>query len=216
MNRTAYFTSNNIARVSLDMLRSLQRLKLVHQDLQVNHKKVALLILDMQKYFFDPKSHAFIPSGPAIIPFIKNLVNYFTTMQQPIIFTKHVNDPDTAGMMGTWWRKLIDRNSPTSELIDELDVTKGILISKEQYDAFWNTDLHSLLKAKGVEQVIITGVMTHLCCESTARTAFIRNYQVFFVVDGTATYNQELHEASLLNLSHGFVKPVLCNEVLGE
>ena len=216
MNRRAYFTNKNIDRVSLEMLRSLQRRKLVHGNLKINHDRVALLVLDMQKYFFDQKSHAYIPSGQAIIPVINNLIKYFSSLQLPIIFTKHFNEPETAGMMGTWWKELIDRNSSEADLIDEIDATKGTLIYKEHYDAFWNSNLDIMLKDKDVRQVLITGVMTHLCCESTARAAFIRNYQVFFAVDGTATYSQDMHLASLLNLAHGFVKPVLSNEVLGE
>jgi bifunctional isochorismate lyase / aryl carrier protein len=56
--------------------------------------------------------------------------------------------------------------------------------------------------------------MTHLCCETTARSAFMRGFEVFFTMDGTATYNEQLHRASLLTLSHGFALPVLMDELL--
>ncbi|MHA1167787.1 MAG: isochorismatase family protein, partial [Candidatus Hodarchaeales archaeon] len=49
---------------------------------------------------------------------------------------------------------------------------------------------------------------------STARSAFIRGYEVFFAVDGTATYNENFHEATLLNLSHGFSTLVLIKDLL--
>ena len=61
---------------------------------------------------------------------------------------------------------------------------------------------------------VISGVMTHLCCETTARAAFMRGFEVFFTVDGTATYNEALHRSSLLTLSHGFAIPVLIDELL--
>ncbi|MEW6239950.1 MAG: isochorismatase family protein, partial [Chloroflexota bacterium] len=67
-----------------------------------------------------------------------------------------------------------------------------------------------------VEQVVITGVMTHLCCETTARAAFVRGFDVFYVVDGTATYTEAFHRASLLNLAHGFAVPVLAEEILED
>jgi isochorismate hydrolase len=57
--------------------------------------------------------------------------------------------------------------------------------------------------------------MTHLCCETTARSAFIQGYVVFFVVDGTATYTESFHRGSLLSLSHGFAVPILVDEILG-
>ena len=98
-------------------------------------------------------------------------------------------------------------------MIDEIDESKGTIIQKERYDAFWKTPLDVFLKNEGVEQVIISGVMTHLCCETTARSAFMRDYKVFFTIDGTATYTEELHMASLLNLAHGFAKTILCMEI---
>jgi bifunctional isochorismate lyase / aryl carrier protein len=56
--------------------------------------------------------------------------------------------------------------------------------------------------------------MTHLCCETTARSAFTHGFEVFFTIDGTATYNERFHIATLLNLSHGFALAVLVEEVI--
>ena len=61
--------------------------------------------------------------------------------------------------------------------------------------------------------MVVSGVMTHLCCETTARSAFVRGFEVFFLIDGTATYNKEHHLATLLNLSHGFANLVLSGEI---
>jgi len=63
--------------------------------------------------------------------------------------------------------------------------------------------------------VLITGVMTHLCCETTAREAFVRDFKVFFAIDGTATKSDDLHVASLKTLTDGFAIPVTTEEVLG-
>ena len=56
--------------------------------------------------------------------------------------------------------------------------------------------------------------MTHLCCETTARVAFTQGYEVFFSIDGTATYNRKFHLGSLINLAHGFVVPMLVDEII--
>ena len=55
--------------------------------------------------------------------------------------------------------------------------------------------------------------MTHLCCESTARSAVVRGFEVFFLIDGTATYNQQFHFGSLYNLAHGVATQVLAQEI---
>ena len=58
--------------------------------------------------------------------------------------------------------------------------------------------------------------MTHLCCETTARSAFVHGYEVFFLVDGTATYNQDFHRASLMNLAHGVAVLSLAGHFLAK
>ncbi len=176
----------------------------------------ALLILDMQKYFLWPKSHAHVPSAPAIVPHIMSLRNAFESHHLPVIRTRHLNDPNESGSMGTWWREVITMTNPLSALIPEFLGGEGQIITKTQYDAFFNTSLDRDLKRAGVKQVVIAGVMTHLCCETTARSAFVRGYEVFFTVDGTATYNRDFHRSSLLNLAHGFAIPMLTSEVLQQ
>ena len=65
-----------------------------------------------------------------------------------------------------------------------------------------------------MSQVVITGVMTHLCCETTARSAFMRGFLPFFLVDGTATYNRHFHIATLTNLAHGFAHLARVQDIL--
>ena len=175
----------------------------------------ALLVLDMQRYFLDKQSHAFVPSAPAIIPNLVVLIDAYRQRDLSVVFTRHVNDLNNAGMMGKWWKDIITDNGPLSEIDSGLEVREGELLDKSQYDAFLKTDLEVRLKERGVTQVVICGVMTHLCCETTARSAFMRGFEVFFAVDGTATYNEAFHKATLLNLSHGFADPVLVDELLG-
>lgn len=115
--------------------------------------------------------------------------------------------------MGTWWKDLISIENPHSAIIPEFDYSHRSVLRKNQYDAFYETSLEEILRRKSVSQVVISGVMTHLCCETTARSAFVRGFEVFFLVDGTATYNQDHHLATLLNLAHGFATPVLTTQL---
>jgi len=174
----------------------------------------ALLVLDMQLYFLVAGSHAWVPSGEAIIPGIRALVQAYGRKNLPVIFTRHINTPDNAGMMKTWWKELIRAENPLSEITPALDMSSGRVVNKSQYDAFYNTPLEEMLQGRGVTQVVICGVMTHLCCETTARSAFMRGYEVYFTVDGTASYNENFHRASLLNLSHGYATLALVKEIL--
>ena len=115
--------------------------------------------------------------------------------------------------MPKWWRGTIEEQNPLSEIISEFNQVNITVIKKTQYDAFFETHLQRLLDEKGISQIVITGVMTHLCCETTARSAFVRGFAVFFPVDCTATYTEEFHLATLVNLSHGFAIPTTYSEL---
>jgi len=177
-------------------------------------ERAALLILDMQGYFLNPDSHAYIPSAKAIVPGLNQVAAFFRSRKRPIIATKHINTVEDAGMMGSWWLELITDNHSLSDIHPDLGITRDEVLSKSQYDAFYQSELTAVLN--GIDQLVIGGVMTHLCCETTARTAFVRGFEVFFLVDGTATYNRDYHQASLQNLAHGFAVLTMIEDLQKE
>ena len=112
-----------------------------------------------------------------------------------VIHTRHVTRPDGSnlGTMG----ELIDAvregyimdGSETAKLHPALDVKEGdIVVEKPRYGAFSGTDLDNLLRANGVDTIIVSGICTNICCETTAREAGMRDYHVFFMEDGTETF----------------------------
>jgi isochorismate hydrolase len=210
-----YYSNTSIRGKSKALLESLLPFRDRHSSQVLNLAKSALLVLDMQQFFLDESSHAFIPSGPAILPGIQRLVSVFEEKKRPVFFTRHLNSLTDSGLMSVWWQDLILETTPASRIVPQLDGPNRIVICKGQYDAFYKTDLESRLHSAGVSQVVVTGVMTHLCCETTARSAFTRGFEVFFAIDGTATYNEQFHRATLINLSHGFAKAVLVDEIEG-
>lgn len=210
-----YFTAETIHTVSKEM-----RDEAVPSGQKRARKflpeKAALLILDMQDYFLKSDSHAFIPSAAAILPGLNSLKKSFLSHKYPVVFTQHLNTPENAGSLKTWWRDLITESHPLRGIISSLDTAGGEVLIKNQYDAFYQTELEVYLQEKKVEQILISGVMTHLCCETTARSAFIRGYDVFFLVDGTAAYHRSYHLATLRNLGHGFATLVTTEEIMRE
>jgi len=106
-------------------------------------------------------------------------------------------------------------HDPLTELHPDFALQpREMLFVKQHYSAFYGTRFEQLIKRLHVDTIIITGVLTHLCCESTARDAFMRGFDVVAVVDGMATLNEELHLSSLRNLVHGFAVPVLSNDLI--
>ena len=211
--KTAYFTENTIdskAAALLDNVRSRVR----QRDIHLNPDESALIVLDMQRYFGDAAYHAYIPSLPAIVPKIKELEAAFAAKGRPVFLTRHSNTEEDAGLMGSWWEDLIRDGTTQGEILPDLRTDGAMVLDKTQYDAFYGTDLEDLLRGRGTSQIVVTGVMTHLCCETTARSAFVRGFTVFLPVDCTATYNEDFHSAALLNLAHGFAVPVLARDLL--
>ncbi len=213
MEKVEYFTIENISRKAEQTYQKLGGQFDLHKDELISQKS-ALLILDMQKFFHDKNSHAFVPSAKAIIKPILALANLYIRNNLPIITTKHLNTKNDAKQMDVWWRDILTEDNEYSRLITEFDIPEAKLIVKSQYDAFYDTNLNQILRKNNIEQLIITGVMTHLCCETTARSAFVRGYNVFFPIDGTATYNKDFHLSTLMNLGHGFANITTINKLI--
>lgn len=198
--KEAYFTSDTIDEAVAALTAGLS---VGPRGPAFDMTRAALLILDMQWYFLDQGSHAFIPSAPAIVPVIERLARAFREAGRPVIATQHVNTPGDAGMMGEWWGYLIVPDTPQAELDPRIETLATEIITKTRYDAFYNSNLQEILEKSDVGQLVIAGVMTHLCVETTARAAFVRDFAVFVPADATATYNREFHRATVLNLAHG-------------
>lgn len=104
--------------------------------------------------------------------------------------------------------------TPAAELLPEIGRSPGeLVVGKKTYSAFRGTGLEEKLREMEVEEVIVTGVMTNLCCETTAREAYVRGFRVFFSTDATASSEVELHEASLKNMAYGFAYLVDCDRL---
>lgn len=214
MKKETYFLPAAIDLKGREILASVEHQRRGHATQHFQPNRAVLFVLDMQSYFLSESSHAFIPSAMAILTNVQKLIQAFTVRERPIIFTRHTNTLQDAGPMARWWKDLLLPESPMSQIASELDTTNGTIIEKHQYDAFYQTELEQVLHERGIEQVVVTGVMTHLCCETTARSAFMRGFEVFFAIDATATYTEALHRATVLNLAHGFAVPLLNEEIL--
>lgn len=79
-----------------------------------------------------------------------------------------------------------------------------LVITKHRYSAFVDTELNALLRAQRVENLIVAGITSNVCVESTARDAYMLDYHVVFLSDGSATYQAEAHEATLANIRRAF------------
>ena len=171
-------------------------------------ERTSILLIDLQEYF-----------QGIIEPILGNLtkiINMARQAQIPLFFTQHGHEAgEDIGMLGQWWADLIMKGSEEARLLPDLDVgPEDTVIQKNTYSAFHRTELEEKLKKAKTRDLVIGGVMTNLCCETTARDAFVRDYRVFFLVDGTSTVNEDFHLSTLKNLSYGFATLLTCGQLI--
>jgi isochorismate hydrolase len=170
-----------------------------------------MLVIDMQNYFVQS-------FGAITVPGINRLKDWCKLEKIPVIYTQHIHrkPEEDGGMLKEWWNSLLIHGTHETELHSDIKPgdSRFILIEKNRYSAFFNTELDNVLKKLEIKDIIITGVMTNLCCETTARDAFVRDYRIFFVADATATVNYDLHFSSLKNLAFGFAEIVCVKDLV--
>lgn len=163
-------------------------------------KKSALFIIEMQETF---RTDMGLISNKQVDN-VRALISFANENKMPIIFVRHNDSSVDSQNMIDWWGDKIEKGSKGWQIIDELDTSEHIVIDKSQYSAFYNTNLGEVLKGKSIENIIICGLMANCCCETAARDAFMRGYNVVFVNDAVATINADLHLATIKNIAFGF------------
>ena len=165
----------------------------------VNASKTVLIIIDMQNAFLEPGASLERSRGRAIIPGLNKLIRACHEKKMLTIFTQQVfrEDGSDTGLFAEFAPELYANKSTLIvgtrdvDIYPEVERHNGdILLLKQAYSAFWGTELDLLLRINGIDTLIIGGVDTVFCCESTTREARHRNYRVILLADGTETSDQ--------------------------
>ncbi|WP_395405837.1 cysteine hydrolase family protein (plasmid) [Arthrobacter sp. UC242_113] len=188
----------------------------------------ALLVVDMQKVFLEPE-HSMAPEGTdlsalrsAIGPCLK-LIEAARESNQTIIYARLAHMADNADEAPANGRRALGPPTPktrtegtvAAELIDDIQPKPGeFIIDKSRFSCFIGTRLEPLLQARGIRRLIICGVTTNICVESTARDAHQRSYETFVVEDASAEYDEEQHWRSLYTIQSCFGTVVTVEDVI--
>jgi nicotinamidase-related amidase len=215
--RTAeYVTARTLDSACRRWLAELRESTAARPALQLDPARAALLVIDMVRYFAEPGGRCFLPAAAVIAPRVAALVEAWHEQGGTVVFTRHGHEgPHDLGMLGRFFDDYIRAGEPESELIDTLEPGPGdTVLRKTTYDAFLGTPLAELLEERGHDQVLITGVLTHMCCETTARSAFCRGYEVYLAADGSASSSERRHLASLEALADAVAVVLSTEEIL--
>lgn len=194
--------------------------------LKLNPSKTALINVDMQAAFVENSPLA-APNGAALVPVINKIAAACRETGALVIHTLIKSRPDGSnnGRMAEKFEAVragyIREGNPSSDLDSRIEVGEGdVLLNKPRYGAFTGTDLDQILRVHGIDTVIVTGICTNICCESTAREAGMLDYNVVFPSDGSETFPigdvtvEELKRATLATLQVAFASTPTVDEAI--
>jgi ureidoacrylate peracid hydrolase len=191
-------------------------------------RRTALINVDLQNCFLRDSPIA-APEGPVVLERLNRLAAVCRQAGVAVIHTRFVLDPDGSdlGVLSETSPPardgLLNRDAPSAQLDEALVVREGdVILDKPRFGAFCRTALEEILRARGIDTVIIGGVATNVCCETTAREAMQREFHVFFLSDGTAAADMpgasaaELQKTSLVTLGFLFAQVLTVDDMIAK
>lgn len=197
-------------------------------DFAVIPERTALLNIDLQNLFVEGYQ-ASAPHGLVTLGRINRLAAVCRQAGVLVIHVSHVLRPDGSnmGVLGELHPEvragILRKDGAPTALHHALVVdSRDLLLEKPRYGAFHGTDLELILRSRGIDTVIIAGIATNICCDTTAREATVRDFRVLFLSNGTATSGagglspEEMHTTTLATLHGAFGQVLSVDETIGK
>jgi len=160
-----------------------------------NNSKSALLVIDMQNGLFKAKTTPY--NHQLVLSNILKLIEHHRLNNKSIIFVRHVGEKDTP----------LDPDGPNTQLIADLafNANKDIVIEKTYPSSFKNTVLKEVLEKLGIDEIIVTGMKTEYCIDTTIRAASEFAYKITLISDAHTTSDSMALNAQLIIDHHNHV-----------
>jgi ureidoacrylate peracid hydrolase len=199
-----------IAQQAIDI--SMRRRGRAQPFATIEPRKTALLVVDMQTGFVAPGAAAEIPVAREIVPNINRLAGALRRAGGTVVWIVSTYGPGAekdwptffnfiiTGETSDRFRLAFEEGRPEHALWRELDRQPGDpVVSKNRLTPFADPShaMETLLRARGVEMVLIVGTVTNVCCECTARDAAMRDFKTIMISDANASRNDDEHNATL-------------------
>jgi ureidoacrylate peracid hydrolase len=179
--------------------------------------RTALLVIDLQDFFMAPGMPMEVPAARDVVPNVNRLAGAVRDAGGLVVWLRMTADVDgprwgaffamRPGWLEEAMSELLRPGQPGHQLWTELAVQPDdLVLDKTRFSAFiqGSSELDRHLRERGIDTVLITGTLSNVCCESTARDALMLDYQVAFVSDATAARDELTHSTTLFNLAGVF------------
>jgi ureidoacrylate peracid hydrolase len=185
-----------------------------HSVESIDTARTALLAVDMQRYFMEDPFPGASPQAPSVVPNVNRLAEGLRRLGGTVVWLQNAAPWESerswsvlrerysdGAAVGRWGA--LQEDADGFELYQGLNVAKDDLRAvKERYSAFipGSSDLEARLRERDIDTLLIVGVATNVCCESTARDAMMLNFRVVMVSDACAATSDAEHAAALGNV----------------
>jgi ureidoacrylate peracid hydrolase len=196
---------------------------------RIDPARTAHIVVDLQNGFMAEGAPVEVPMAREIVPNVNRICAALSEAGGANFFLRYTCDAAEPQPWTTRYNAYLSaersaahkdtfrRGAEPWQLWPLLDVRPNdLIVDKTRFSAFvpGTCPLHDMLQARGIDTLIITGTLTNVCCESTARDAMQRNYQVIFVADGNAALSDAEHNATLCNMATLFADVMTTEEIL--
>jgi ureidoacrylate peracid hydrolase len=197
---------------------------------RLSPRRTAHIVVDLQNGFMVPGQVAEVPVARAIVPNVNLISAALRAAGGLVVFTQHTADAEAIRTWSVYFEhffiperrarfiEAFTPGNPGHALWPELDVAEqDVVVIKRRFGAFvpGSSELHARLQERGIDTLIISGTVSQVCCESTARDAMMMNYKVFFISDACATLTDAEQAGTLTAMAHGFCDVRDTQSVLG-
>lgn len=193
--------------------------------------RTAMLVIDMQDCFCAPGGVIEVPMTRAVVPTINRLANAMRGAGATVVWVTMALPDDARETWSSFLRNFLAPELQDRAMAaigpggDQLGLWRELepapvdwQVRKNRYSAFIEgaSELEPRLRASGIDTLVITGTLTQVCCESTARDAMMRNFDVAMVSDANAAPTDADHAASLNALYQNFADVFTADEVVAR
>ena len=158
-------------------------------------QRAALLVHDMQRYFLTAFAQDEAPLAPAVAN-LARLLAHCRARGIPLFYTAQRGDQDRRdrGLQAELWGPGMRAIPEHERIVADLAPQPGDqVLTKHRYSAFQRSNLETLMRVRGRDQLIVCGVYAHIGCQLTAAEAFQRDIEPFFVADALGDFSRDKH-----------------------
>ncbi|WP_435171945.1 cysteine hydrolase family protein [Paenibacillus glycanilyticus] len=191
---------------------------------RLNRKNTAVIVVDVQNDYCHPdgaiaKTGIDVSAAGKMIPDLQALLESARKHGIPVIFlqTNHEKATDSE----VWVSRFEDGVNPIchtgswgAEFFNVSPTENDIIVKKHRYSGFIHTRLESVLQTLKIETLVMTGVSTNLCVESTARDGFMKDYHIILMKDACAAFSQEEHDMTVKTVDTYFGMAATTKDVI--